>query len=69
MSGVTYFEAIVVGLLQGVTELFPISSLGHSVLLPAFLVMHGWTYAKKEAHDPGRAMRRRRAGHFRPVTF
>jgi undecaprenyl-diphosphatase len=37
MSGVTYFEAIVVGLLQGVTELFPISSLGHSVLLPALL--------------------------------
>jgi undecaprenyl-diphosphatase len=31
----TYPEAIVVGLLQGVTELFPVSSLGHSVLLPA----------------------------------
>ncbi|MFB9180460.1 undecaprenyl-diphosphate phosphatase [Dactylosporangium sucinum] len=33
----TYPEAIVVGLLQGVTELFPVSSLGHSVLLPALL--------------------------------
>jgi undecaprenyl-diphosphatase len=33
----TYSEAIVVGLLQGVTELFPVSSLGHSVLLPALL--------------------------------
>jgi len=33
----TYPEAIVVGALQGVTELFPISSLGHSVLLPALL--------------------------------
>jgi undecaprenyl-diphosphatase len=33
----TYPEAIVVGLLQGVTELFPISSLGHSVLVPALI--------------------------------
>jgi undecaprenyl-diphosphatase len=31
---ITYFQAIIIGLLQGVTELFPISSLGHSVLLP-----------------------------------
>jgi undecaprenyl-diphosphatase len=37
---VTYLQAIVIGLLQGVTELFPISSLGHSVLVPAWL---GWT--------------------------
>jgi undecaprenyl-diphosphatase len=29
----------VIGVLQGVTELFPISSLGHSVLIPAWL---GW---------------------------
>lgn len=35
----TYFQAIVIGLLQGVTELFPISSLGHSVLLPGWV---GW---------------------------
>jgi len=36
MSGhLTYVEAIVVGALQGVTELYPVSSLGHSVLLPA----------------------------------
>jgi undecaprenyl-diphosphatase len=33
----TYPEAIVVGLLQGVTELFPVSSLGHSILLPALI--------------------------------
>ena len=33
----TYPEAIVVGLLQGVTELFPVSSLGHSVLIPALI--------------------------------
>ena len=36
----TYFQAIVLGLLQGVTELFPVSSLGHSVILPQLL---GWT--------------------------
>jgi len=35
----TYFRAIVIGLLQGATELFPVSSLGHSVLVPAWL---GW---------------------------
>jgi undecaprenyl-diphosphatase len=38
-SVLTYFQAIVIGLLQGVTELFPISSLGHSVLLPGWV---GW---------------------------
>lgn len=37
MSAVTYLEAIVVGALQGVSELFPVSSLGHSVLLPALV--------------------------------
>ena len=37
----TYFQAIVIGLLQGVTELFPISSLGHSVLIPSLLGWHG----------------------------
>ena len=35
----TYFQAIVIGALQGISELFPVSSLGHSVLLPAFF---GW---------------------------
>jgi undecaprenyl-diphosphatase len=35
--GLTYPEALVVGLVQGVTELFPVSSLGHSVLLPALI--------------------------------
>jgi undecaprenyl-diphosphatase len=34
---ISYFQAIVIGLVQGVTELFPISSLGHSVLLPGWL--------------------------------
>src|SRR4051812_44075612 len=34
---ISYLQAIVIGVLQGVTELFPISSLGHSVLVPAWL--------------------------------
>ncbi|MGN6722336.1 MAG: undecaprenyl-diphosphate phosphatase [Marmoricola sp.] len=33
----SYLQAIVMGALQGVTELFPISSLGHSILVPAWL--------------------------------
>ncbi|EUA48510.1 bacitracin resistance BacA family protein [Mycobacteroides abscessus 21] len=33
----TYTQAIVIGALQGVTELFPVSSLGHSVLVPAWI--------------------------------
>ena len=35
-----YFQAIIFGLLQGITELFPISSLGHSVILPSILHWH-----------------------------
>ena len=35
----TVFQALFIAILQGVTELFPISSLGHSVVLPALL---GW---------------------------
>ena len=34
----TILQAIVLALLQGVTELFPISSLGHTVILPGLLV-------------------------------
>jgi undecaprenyl-diphosphatase len=37
MPHLTYLEAAVVGLIQGVTELFPVSSLGHNVLLPALI--------------------------------
>jgi undecaprenyl-diphosphatase len=33
----SYLQAVVIGLTQGVTELFPISSLGHSVLIPALI--------------------------------
>jgi len=37
MSHLTYLEAAVVGLIQGVSELFPVSSLGHNVLIPALI--------------------------------
>jgi undecaprenyl-diphosphatase len=37
VAQLTYLQAIVIGLLQGVTELFPISSLGHSILVPAWI--------------------------------
>jgi undecaprenyl-diphosphatase len=37
VSGLTYLEAVVVGAFQGVTELFPVSSLGHSILVPALI--------------------------------
>lgn len=37
MPALTYTQAIVIGALQGVTELFPVSSLGHSVLVPAWI--------------------------------
>jgi undecaprenyl-diphosphatase len=33
---VAYLQAIVIALVQGVTELFPVSSLGHSVIVPAW---------------------------------
>jgi undecaprenyl-diphosphatase len=33
----TYLQAVVIGLIQGITELFPVSSLGHTVLIPSWL--------------------------------
>ena len=35
----TDLQAIILAIVQGITELFPISSLAHAVLLPALL---GW---------------------------
>jgi undecaprenyl-diphosphatase len=43
MNHLTFAEAIIVGLIQGTTELFPVSSLGHNVLIPAIV---GGTWAK-----------------------
>jgi undecaprenyl-diphosphatase len=35
----SFLQAIVIGIMQGVSELFPVSSLGHSVLIPG---LFGW---------------------------
>jgi undecaprenyl-diphosphatase len=45
----TYFQAIILGALQGITELFPVSSLGHTVLLPGLL---GWDNLVKAQSQP-----------------
>jgi undecaprenyl-diphosphatase len=34
---VSYLQAFIIAVVQGVTELFPVSSLGHSVLIPAWI--------------------------------
>ena len=36
---ITYLQSVIIGLLQGFSELFPISSLGHAVVIPSLL---GW---------------------------
>jgi undecaprenyl-diphosphatase len=37
---ISYFQAAMLGLLQGVSELFPVSSLGHSVIFPRLVGWH-----------------------------
>jgi len=44
---ISYPRAIILGLLQGVSELFPISSLGHSVILPRLL---GWNIHQNDKY-------------------
>ena len=39
------FQALFIGLLQGATELFPVSSLGHAVLIPSLL---HWSYRQTD---------------------
>src|SRR5580704_8781051 len=46
---ITTFQAVVLGLLQGVTELFPVSSLGHTVVFPH---LFGWTNIVKWQSQP-----------------
>ncbi len=48
---ITYFQAIILGLLQGVTELFPISSLGHAVLVPALLGWHNVVNSESQSES------------------
>jgi undecaprenyl-diphosphatase len=51
-SAISYFQAVVLGLLQGVTELFPISSLGHTVLFPTLFGWHGVVAMQSRAESP-----------------
>ncbi len=37
---ITWLQPLILALIQGVTELFPISSLGRTVIIPGLL---GWT--------------------------
>ena len=48
-SLITTFQAIVLGVLQGATELFPVSSLGHTVLWPT---LFGWDNVVKWQSQP-----------------
>jgi undecaprenyl-diphosphatase len=43
---ITYGQAVILGLLQGVSELFPVSSLGHSVILPKLV---GWNIHQNDS--------------------
>ncbi len=40
-GSISWFQAVVLGVLQGISELFPISSLGHTVLFPS---LFGWNH-------------------------
>jgi undecaprenyl-diphosphatase len=42
---VSWWQALFIGLLQGATELFPVSSLGHAVLLPSLL---HWSFKQSD---------------------
>jgi len=44
---ISYLQAVIIGLLQGFSELFPISSLGHSVILPKLL---GWNIHQNDEY-------------------
>jgi undecaprenyl-diphosphatase len=45
-----FLQAITIGVMQGVTELFPVSSLGHSVLVPA-LIGGSWQTLVGQEHQ------------------
>jgi undecaprenyl-diphosphatase len=44
---ISYFQGAMLGLLQGVSELFPVSSLGHSVILPKLV---GWNIHQNKTY-------------------
>jgi undecaprenyl-diphosphatase len=44
---ISYFQAVILGLTQGVAEPFPISSLGHAVVLPS---LFGWNIHQNDKY-------------------
>ncbi|MBU6234161.1 MAG: undecaprenyl-diphosphatase, partial [Acidobacteria bacterium] len=48
-STLPWYQALLMGVLQGVTELFPVSSLGHAVLFPDIF---GWTELAAAQSEP-----------------
>jgi undecaprenyl-diphosphatase len=51
-SLITTFQAIVLGVLQGATELFPISSLGHTVIFPNLFGWHNIVAWQSQSESP-----------------
>jgi undecaprenyl-diphosphatase len=49
---ITIFQAIVLGVLQGATELFPISSLGHTVIFPNLFGWHNIVRWQSQPESP-----------------
>jgi undecaprenyl-diphosphatase len=49
---ITTFQAIVLGILQGATELFPVSSLGHTVLFPTLFRWHNIVVWQSQSESP-----------------
>jgi undecaprenyl-diphosphatase len=49
---ITTFQAIVLGVLQGATELFPVSSLGHTVLFPTLFRWHNVVIWQSRPESP-----------------
>jgi undecaprenyl-diphosphatase len=49
---ISTFQAIVLGVLQGATELFPVSSLGHTVLFPTLFRWHNVVVWQSQPESP-----------------
>src|SRR5579864_9670495 len=49
---ISYGQAIVLGALQGVSELFPISSLGHTVIFPNLFGWHNIVKWQSQPESP-----------------
>ena len=49
---ISTFQAIVLGVLQGATELFPVSSLGHTVLFPTLFRWHNIVSWQSQPESP-----------------